>query len=80
MSYSRPLAKVDFPIDYSHEREWRVPHDFVFELNDVKFVIVDSYEDLENFPKELKDAIGLKKFVIMDIYRQIEQLWPTHNI
>jgi hypothetical protein len=44
--------KFDKPIDYSHEREWRVPHDFVFELNDVKFVIVDSYEDLENFPKE----------------------------
>src|ERR1700730_6961639 len=32
------------PIDYSHEREWRVPHDFTFLLPQVAFVIVPNYE------------------------------------
>jgi hypothetical protein len=25
------------PCDYTHEREWRVPHDFTFQLSDVEF-------------------------------------------
>jgi hypothetical protein len=45
-------------VDYSHEREWRVPHDFTFEHDQVQFVVVNSYEDVARFPKELKDAIG----------------------
>jgi hypothetical protein len=65
-------------IDYAHEREWRVPHDFLFKLNQVAFVILDRYEDMARFPKELKDAIGRDRFVLMDVYRTIERLWPTH--
>jgi hypothetical protein len=33
------------PLDYSHEREWRVPKDLPFELSDVGFIIVDTYMD-----------------------------------
>lgn len=67
-------------VDFSHEREWRVPHDFTFELNQVQFIIVKSYEDMAKFPRELKDQIDRKKFIIMDIYSHIEDLWPTHKI
>lgn len=67
-------------IDYSHEREWRVPHDFTFDAGRLAFVIVDTYEDMARFPKDLKDAIGREKFVLMDMYRTIERLWPTHLI
>lgn len=66
--------------DYSHEREWRVLHDFAFEPADVQFIIVDTYEDMAKFPGELKDAVGRDKFLIMDMYRKIEQLWPTHQV
>lgn len=66
--------------DYSHEREWRVPHDFTFELDQVQFVVVKCYEDIAKFPKELKDAIGRARFIIMDMYRKIEELWPTHQV
>jgi hypothetical protein len=66
------------PLDYSHEREWRVAHDFTFNLDQVQFVTVASYEDVAGFPRELKDQIGRDRFVIMDVYRQIERLWPTH--
>ena len=67
-------------IDFSHEREWRVPHDFTFKLNQVKFVIVQSYEDVAKFPKEIKDVIGRERFLMMDVYRTIEQIWPVHNV
>lgn len=67
-------------VDYSHEREWRVPHDFRFEYHQIAFVVVATYEDMAQFPKELKDQIGRDKFLIMDIYKNIERLWPVHNL
>jgi len=67
-------------VDYSHEREWRVPHDLAFQPDDVEFIVLKSYEDMAKFPKELKDAIGREKFILMDIYRNIETLWPTHKL
>jgi hypothetical protein len=67
-------------IDYSHEREWRVPHDFSFDYSQVEFVVLNSYEDMAAFPKPLKDAIGRKKFILAEIYQNIEKLWPTHII
>ena len=67
-------------VDYAHEREWRVPHEFKFEHDQVQFVVLDTYEDMARFPKDLKDAIGRDKFIFMDVYKKIEDLWPTHII
>lgn len=67
-------------IDYSHEREWRVPHDLDFELEHVEFVIVASYSDMACAPKQLKDGIGRDRWLIMDNYARIEQLWPVHRL
>jgi hypothetical protein len=66
--------------DYSHEREWRVPHEFPFEYNQVEFIILNTYKDMAAFPQDLKDAIGREKFILMDNYRLIEKLWPVHNL
>ena len=55
-----------------------MPHDFVFELAQVEFVIVPNYEAVAKFPKDLKDAIGRKKFIMIEVYSQIEKLWPVH--
>lgn len=66
--------------DYSHEREWRVPHDFPFDYKHIEFVILNSYKDMAAFPKELKDAIGREKFILMDNYKLVEKLWPVHKI
>lgn len=66
--------------DYTHEREWRVPHDLSFEYSQIEFIILDKYEDMAKFPKELKDAIGRDKFLLMDNYKMIEKLWPVHNL
>ncbi len=67
-------------VDYSHEREWRVPHDFKFKLSQVEFVVLPDYETMARFPKELKDGIGREKFILVDVYKHIEKLWPTHLI
>ncbi len=80
---SRPATKArhdkdSHPIDYLHEREWRVPHDFTFQLNQVEFVILPDYNTMARFPTALKDAIGREKFILMDVYRKIEELWPVH--
>jgi Putative abortive phage resistance protein AbiGi, antitoxin len=48
-------------VDYSHEREWRVPHDFSFSLDKIEFIILPTYKDMAEFPKQLKDAIGREK-------------------
>ena len=66
--------------DYTHEREWRVPHDYPFDYKHIEFIILNSYQDMASFPKELKDAIGREKFILMDNYRLVEKLWPVHKI
>lgn len=77
--YSMKIAKYDIgDCDYSHEREWRVPHDFPFEYKEVKFIVLKTYKDMAAFPQELKDAIGREKFILMDNYKMIEELWPVH--
>jgi hypothetical protein len=68
------------PVDYSHEREWRVPHDLVFEPNKVAFVIVNAYEDMAQVPEPLKDAIGRDNWLIMVNYEKIEEFWPLHRL
>lgn len=65
-------------VDYSHEREWRVPHDFPFDYSDIEFVILPDYKTMARFPKEYKDIIGREKFILIENYKQIEQLWPVH--
>lgn len=78
---AKQKANVNFKtVDYSHEREWRVPHDLLFDYKHVEFVILKNYEDMAKFPQELKNSIGRDKFILMEIYTNIEKLWPVHNL
>lgn len=79
-SYNPEQKQNSTVLDYSHEREWRVPHDLSFEYNQIEFVVLNTYEDMAKFPKELKDAIGRTKFILMENYRSIERIWPMHKI
>ena len=79
-SYAPKRIKDEYRIcDYTHEREWRVPHDLHFEYKHIKFIILNNYEDMAQFPKEFKDAIGRKKFILVENYKYIETLWPVHK-
>ncbi|NUO19887.1 terminase [bacterium] len=66
--------------DYSHEREWRVPHNFTFELSAVQFVVVKSHQDVATVVNSIGTGLSQDKFLIMDMYKRIEELWPTHKI
>lgn len=82
--YAPASVKSEYPegkkqeVDYTHEREWRVPRSFTFRLDQVAFVILDTYGEMAAFPKQLKDEIGRDKFILMENYRNVERLWPTH--
>jgi len=64
--------------DYSHEREWRTPNDFVFSIRNIVFIAVQSYADVEKIKSEVK--ISEDKILIFDVIEKIEELWPTHII
>jgi hypothetical protein len=78
--YKDQFWKKAKTVDYTHEREWRVPHDLVFKPQDVAFVIVADYEHMAKAPKALKDTIGRKKWLLMDNYERVERIWPVHRI
>lgn len=43
----REQRELGFKIcDYTHEREWRVPHDLEFEYSDIEFIVLKNYEDM----------------------------------
>ena len=82
-SYASELVKAQKPfygkpVDYTHEREWRVIKDFSFQYNNIAFVILDKYSDLKRRTDSLVEQIGVEKFIFMDTYKKIEELWPTH--
>lgn len=76
--YTKRLLKK--PVDYTHEREWRVPEDLKFEYSDVEFIIVKTLDDFNTFPKELQGNLKAAnvKVIIMDNYKLVETLWPVH--
>jgi hypothetical protein len=62
-------------VDYTREREWRVPHNLAFGLGDVEFVIVAS----ENDSQEVVNATGgllAGKVLLMDNYSRVTSVWP----
>jgi hypothetical protein len=60
-------------VDFSHEREWRVPGDFRFTRADIAFIIVDVPLDVTalNLSRDLE-----AKTLIMSNYRKVKELWP----
>jgi hypothetical protein len=62
-------------IDYSHEREWRVPHDLSYEYGDVAFVIVPHNVDADEVVGIGGDPLR-GKILLMDNYDRIKAFWP----
>lgn len=81
-SYSRetlPNVPDGKPLDFSHEREWRVPSDMSFNYSDIQFLILNSTEDLGDFERYI-NQIGVDRVILMENYKKIESLWPVHKI
>lgn len=67
-------------LDYSHEREWRVPTSLKFEYTDIQFIVLKSYKDIGKISDTLIAKIGKEKFLLMENYQYIEKLWPHLKI
>lgn len=66
------------PVDYTHEREWRVLHDFTFEYKNIAFIILPSSRLLSIIPSRVQKAVCGDNILFMNNYKRIEELWPTH--
>jgi hypothetical protein len=55
---------------------WRVPGDFTFDYEDVKFLVVEAFSDIGKLPEEAVKIIGKRSILSMSNYRRIEELWP----
>lgn len=67
-------------IDFTKEREWRVPSNLSFSLDDVEFVIVPSAEEMRRMwdaSDEIREGLPEDKWLFMNNYEQIERLWPS---
>jgi hypothetical protein len=74
----KKYSKFPKSIDYTHEREWRVPHDFTFKVDDIQFIVVAKNSDIEQIANKIKWKIPKEKFLSIEMYKKIENLWPTH--
>jgi hypothetical protein len=63
-------------LDWLHEREWRLPSSLNFEYSDIKYVIVDTVQDVTDVVQHIgTHHIPQDKFIPMDVYRTIEEVW-----
>lgn len=77
--YDTDYAKGKYPrVDYTHEREWRLPNSLCFNYTDISFVIIKRHEDYDLLPDEFKTKFDRNKVIVMDNYRLVEELWPVH--
>lgn len=76
--YLRQWAKT--PIDFTYEREWRLPASMDFELTDIAFVFVPTHTHIAAMPPRAVAALGVDKWITVSSYHKIEELWPQHNI
>lgn len=74
----KKYSKFPKSIDYTHEREWRVPHDFTFKVEDIQFIVVAKNADIVTVLEQVKWKIPEEKFLSIEMYNKIESLWPTH--
>jgi hypothetical protein len=69
---------VEKAVDYTPEREWRVAGDFAFAYEEIAFLIVERFSDVERLPEAAVRAIGEDSILSMSNYRRIQQLWPSY--
>ena len=63
------------PLDWIHEREWRLPRSLEFEHSDLIHVLVDTVDDVVEI-SALTD-LPARMFIPMEVYRTIKKAWPS---
>lgn len=77
--YDTDYAKKNYKrVDYTHEREWRLPNSLTFSYEDISFVIIKKHADYDMLPDDFKVNFDRNKIIVMDNYKFVEDLWPVH--
>ena len=72
------VIKQGVPIDFLHEREWRLPSDLPFVYSDLEYVLVGSKEDASSVIRTIGSAnLPDQKVIPLDVYATIKNAWGT---
>jgi len=75
-----PEARIrpGVPIDWVHEREWRLPHSLEFTYADVEYVLVETIQDATEFVHQMgAQHLPEAKIIPMEVYRNIKRSWRS---
>jgi len=64
------------PLNWVHEREWRLPKALGFEYSDIQYVIVATIQDAFDVIQRIgPQDIPEENYIPMDVYRTIRKAW-----
>jgi len=64
------------PLNWVHEREWRLPKALGFEYSDIQYVIVATIQDAFDVIQRIgSQDIPEENYIPMDVYRTIRKAW-----
>jgi hypothetical protein len=70
------VLKPGWPLDFVHEREWRLPTSLEFEYSDVEVVLVNTVKDVGWLLDKLDDKTVLEdRLIPMHVYFKIKRTW-----
>jgi hypothetical protein len=72
----KAVLRSGVPIDFIHEREWRLPSSFEFEYKDIEYVIVQSISDATTLVQTIgSEYLPEEKIIPLSIYEEIRKAW-----
>ncbi len=75
-----PEARIrpGVPLDWLHEREWRLPHSLEFTYANVEYVLVESIQEATQFVHQVgAQQLPESKIIPMEVYRNIRRAWTS---
>jgi len=73
-----PAAVIQpgIPLNFLHEREWRLPASLDFEYGDIEHVLVETISDAAWLLDQISDEdLPEEKLIPMDVHRSIKRSW-----
>jgi hypothetical protein len=72
----KAVLKQGVPIDYLHEREWRLTSQFTFEYSDLEYVLVESIEEANSVVHKIgSHRLPDRKLIPLNTYEEIRKGW-----
>lgn len=70
------VIKSGVPLDWLHEREWRLPRELEFAYADVEYVLVETIKEASDLVYQIgAQQLPEDKIIPMEVYRSIKTAW-----